>query len=67
MNWDRVKGNWKMARGRIKEKWGELTDDDLQEIEGRRGKLVGKIQKRYGMAREEADQEVREWEKKETD
>lgn len=63
MNWDRVKGNWKQARGRIKEKWGELTDDDLKEIEGRRGKLVGKIQKRYGMAREEADKEVREWEK----
>lgn len=58
MNWDQVKGNWKQFSGKVKEKWGELTDDDLTAIAGRREQLVGKLQERYGYAREVAEREV---------
>lgn len=60
MNWDRIEGNWKQFRGMIKEKWGKLTDDDLDVIEGKREKLAGKIQERYGMAKDAADREIEE-------
>jgi len=62
-----LKGNWKQAKGWIKEQWGKLTDDDLDKIEGQREQLVGKIQERYGKARDEVEREVREWEKKRFD
>ncbi|MEX0312172.1 MAG: CsbD family protein [Tateyamaria sp.] len=58
MNWDTIKGNWKQMTGAIKEKWGELTDDDLQEAEGDREQLVGKIQERYGVAKDEAENQI---------
>ncbi|HYE34243.1 CsbD family protein [Methylocaldum sp.] len=58
MNWDQVKGNWKQVKGTIKAQWGRLTDDELDEINGEREKLVGKIQERYGIAREEAEKQV---------
>lgn len=58
MNWDQVKGNWHQVKGAIKAKWGRLTDDELDEISGEREKLVGKIQERYGIAREEAEKQV---------
>ena len=58
MNWDRVEGNWKQFKGMVKEKWGKLTDDDLDVIEGKRDRLVGKIQERYGMAKDAADREI---------
>jgi uncharacterized protein YjbJ (UPF0337 family) len=58
MNWDQVKGNWKQFSGKIKEKWGDLTDDDLTVIAGRRDQLIGKLQERYGYAREVAEREV---------
>lgn len=61
MNWDTVEGNWKQFKGQAKAKWGELTDDDLDIIEGRREQLVGKIQERYGVERERADEQVREF------
>jgi uncharacterized protein YjbJ (UPF0337 family) len=61
MNWDQVEGNWKIFKGRIKEKWGKLTDDELDQIAGRRDRLVGYIQKQYGVAREEAENQVREF------
>jgi uncharacterized protein YjbJ (UPF0337 family) len=61
MNWDEVSGNWKQARGRILEEWGMLTDDDLDTIQGRREQLIGRIQHRYGMEREEAERAVKEW------
>ena len=64
MNWDRIAGNWKQAKGKLKEQWGKLTDDDLLEIEGRRDQLVGKIQARYGITREEAEAQVGTWEQK---
>ncbi|MGX2041427.1 CsbD family protein [Methylocaldum sp. MU1018] len=58
MNWDQVKGNWKQVKGAIKAQWGRLTDDELDEINGEREKLIGKIQERYGIAREEAEKQV---------
>ncbi|SIT80256.1 CsbD family protein [Pontibaca methylaminivorans] len=61
MNWDEVKGKWKQMKGDVKVKWGELTDDDLDQIDGHREKLIGKIQERYGKARDAAEREVDEW------
>jgi uncharacterized protein YjbJ (UPF0337 family) len=61
MNWDQIKGSWKNLRGQAKERWGELTDDDLQRAEGNRDQLVGTIQKKYGVAREEAERQVDDW------
>ncbi|MEQ4544453.1 MAG: CsbD family protein, partial [Pantoea agglomerans] len=48
MNEDRIGGNWKQFKGKVKEKWGDLTDDDMTVVEGKRDQLVGKIQERYG-------------------
>jgi uncharacterized protein YjbJ (UPF0337 family) len=61
MNWDQMSGQWKQFKGRVKEKWGDLTDDDLDKIEGRREQLVGKIQQRYGIAKDEAEKRVDQW------
>ena len=55
MNWDRIEGNWKQVTGKAKEQWGKLTDDDLDVVAGRRDQLSGKIQERYGVAKEEAE------------
>ena len=60
MNWDQIKGNWKQVTGEAKSRWGKLTDDDLTEIEGERDKLVGKVQERYGIVKEEAERQVDE-------
>ncbi|WP_313652739.1 CsbD family protein [Pantoea sp.] len=62
MNKDEASGNWKQFKGKMKEKWGKLTDDDMQVIEGKRDQLVGKIQERYGYAKDEAEREVTDWE-----
>jgi len=62
MNWDRIEGNWKQLRGRIREQWGELTDDDLDRIGGKREQLIGRIQEQYGLSKDEADKRVRDWE-----
>lgn len=62
MNADRIKGNWKQLTGRIKSEWGKLTDDDLQVADGHREYLAGKLQERYGIAKDEADEKVREFE-----
>jgi uncharacterized protein YjbJ (UPF0337 family) len=61
--WEMIKGNWSQTKGAMKEQWGKLTDDDLLEIEGRRDQLIGKIQARYGITREEAEAQVGTWEK----
>lgn len=61
MNWDQVQGKWKQFRGRVQERWGELTHDDLEAIEGRQDQLVGRIQERYGMEKENARREVDDW------
>ena len=62
MNKDEASGNWKQFEGKMKEKWGKLTDDDMQVIEGKRDQLVGKIQERYGSSKDEAEKEVVDWE-----
>jgi uncharacterized protein YjbJ (UPF0337 family) len=61
MNWDQLEGKWKQLRGSVKQQWGELTDSDLDQIAGRRNVLVGKLQERYGMLREEAQRQADEW------
>ena len=61
MNWDRIEGNWKQFSGTVREKWGKLTDDDLDVIAGKRQKLAGRIQERYGIAKDEAEREIDEW------
>ncbi|MEH6830210.1 CsbD family protein [Sulfitobacter sp.] len=58
MNWDTIQGNWKQYKGQAQQKWGELTDDDLDTAEGAREELEGKIQAKYGKTKEEAKQEV---------
>jgi uncharacterized protein YjbJ (UPF0337 family) len=63
MNWDIAAGNWKSFKGKIKEKWGKLTDDDLTRIEGRREQLLGIVQQRYGVAKDEAERQIRDWER----
>ena len=63
MNQDRIQGRWKQLKGKVKEQWGRLTDDDLDVIAGRRDQLLGRIQQRHGLAREEADRQVRDWER----
>ena len=64
MNKDEIGGNWKQLKGKAKEKWGKLTDDDMTVIEGKRDQLVGKIQERYGYAKNQAEKEVSDWERK---
>lgn len=64
MNWDQVEGKWKQFKGSAKEQWGKLTDDDLDQAAGKRDKLVGKIQERYGIAKEEAEKQVDAWSSK---
>ena len=61
MNWDRIEGNWKQFQGTVKERWGKLTDDDLAVLSGKKDQLVGRIQERYGYAKDQAEREVDEW------
>ena len=61
MDWNGIEGNWKQAKGKIKEKWGDLTDDDLDKIAGRRDQLEGKIQERYGLAKDQVKRDVDTW------
>lgn len=63
MNQDTIKGQWKQLGGSIKAKWGKLTDDDLKVAEGNSEYLAGKLQERYGVARDEAEKQVKEFEK----
>jgi len=58
MNWDQFIGSWKQATGKLKEKWGKLTDDDLTVVAGKREQLSGLLQNRYGMAKEQAEREL---------
>jgi uncharacterized protein YjbJ (UPF0337 family) len=63
MNISIFAGNWKQLRGKIREQWGRLTDDDLEVAAGKRDQIVGRIQERYGLAREEAERQMQEFEK----
>ena len=57
MNWDQIEGNWKQFKGKVKEKWGQLTDDDLDQAAGRRDQVIGRLQERYGWQKGKAEQE----------
>ena len=61
MNWDQIEGKWKQMMGAAKQKWGKLTDDDLDYIGGSRDRFVGRLQERYGVAKEEAQTQADEW------
>ena len=63
MNEDKIKGQWKQLAGKLKAKWGKLTDDDLRIAEGNSEYLAGKIQERYGIAKDEADRQIREFDR----
>ncbi|MBN9408026.1 MAG: CsbD family protein [Burkholderiales bacterium] len=67
MNKDQVEGNWKQFKGKVKEQWGKLTDDDLDVINGRREQLLGRIQERHGLSQEQAETQVTDWHRKNPD
>jgi uncharacterized protein YjbJ (UPF0337 family) len=61
MNWDTIEGNWKQLRGKVREQWGDLTDDELDMMAGKRDQMIGGLQKRYGWARDEAERRTDMW------
>ncbi len=61
MNWDSIEGNWKEWKGKAKQQWGKLTDDDLDVIDGKRDELAGRLQKHYGYAKDQAEKEIDAW------
>ena len=61
MNWDRIEGNWKEFKGKIQKQWGKLTDDDLNIVQGKRQELSGRLQQRYGFAKDQAEKEIDSW------
>jgi uncharacterized protein YjbJ (UPF0337 family) len=63
MNWDHAAGDWKQIKGKIKQKWAKLTDDDLAYVNGQRDELLGRIQERYGIAKDRAEKQVKDWER----
>ncbi|TAK63219.1 CsbD family protein [Methylobacter sp.] len=62
MAWDQIEGNWRQFKGKVKETWGELTDDEIDQIAGKRDILLGKLQERYGMKKDEAERKLRDFE-----
>ena len=67
MNWDRVEGNWKQFKGKVKQQWGKLTDDHLDVIAGNRDELAGKVQEAYGISKDEAEEQIKKFEDRYTD
>ena len=63
MNKDQVEGNWKQLKGKVKEQWGKLTDNDLTVVEGNMDQLAGRVQERYGVQRDEAEKQITEFRK----
>jgi len=61
MDWDQVEGKWKQLKGSVKERWGKLTDNDLDTIAGKRDQLAGRLQERYGITKEQAEAEIDQW------
>ena len=61
MNTETLQGNWKQLKGSAKERWGKLTDDELDQVEGKREQLAGKIQEKYGKTKQEAEKEIDEF------
>jgi len=66
-NWDIVAGNWKQFSGKVKQKWGQLTDDELAQVNGKREQLEGMLQARYGYSKEQAQKEIDDWMTKSAD
>jgi uncharacterized protein YjbJ (UPF0337 family) len=64
MNWDQIEGNWMKAKGKLRQQWGKLTDDDITLIDGKREELAGRLQERYGYQKEQAEKEIDSWMKK---
>jgi uncharacterized protein YjbJ (UPF0337 family) len=64
MNWDQIEGNWMKAKGKLRQQWGELTEDDIDVINGKRQELAGRLQERYGYQKEQAEKEIDNWMKK---
>lgn len=67
MNWNTIEGNWKQFKGKVKSQWGKLTDDQLDMIAGKRTELAGKIQAAYGISEDEAEQQIKDFEKNNVD
>ena len=67
MNWDQLEGKWKQVKGSVKQHWGKLTDDDLDYMSGSRDRFVGRLQERYGIAKEEAEKKADAWLKAQRD
>lgn len=63
MNWDQIQGNWKQFSGKVRQQWGKLADSDIEQIAGKRDQLIGHIQKQYGIEKEAAEQQVRDFER----
>ncbi len=63
MNWDRIEGNWKQLRGSVRERWGKLTDDQIDVIAGKREQLAGKLQEAYGYSKDEAEKQISDFER----
>ncbi len=61
MNWEQVEGQWKQLKGTVKSKWAKLTDDDVSLLDGKKDSLLGRIQERYGVAKDEAERQIDEW------
>jgi uncharacterized protein YjbJ (UPF0337 family) len=64
MNWDQIKGEWREAKGKLRSKWGKLTDDDLEQIAGKKDILIGRLQQRYGWKKDQAEESVDDYLKK---
>lgn len=62
MNWDIVEGDWKQFKGKVKARWGKITDDHLDVIAGKRIELAGKLQESYGITKEEAEKQIKSFE-----
>jgi uncharacterized protein YjbJ (UPF0337 family) len=63
MNWDRIEGNWKQFKGQVKQQWGKFTDDELDVVAGKREEFLGKLQEKYGLTKDEAQRQLREFER----
>lgn len=64
MNWDRIEGEWQNFKGKVRDKWGKLTDDDVEQVGGKKDRLVGRLKERYGYAKDKAEQEIDAWMRK---
>jgi uncharacterized protein YjbJ (UPF0337 family) len=63
MNWNEISGQWTHLRGKLKEHWGKLTDDELETIAGNREKFIGKLQEKHGLSKDEAERQLEEWQR----